>query len=130
MGSFTDYWENKVLEHTVGKTSVTMPTIYVALCTTAPTDAAAGTAAAYTSYARVATAGSDWASASGGNITNANAITFPAATGGSETVTHFELWDASSAGNRIAWGSLSAGLAVSSGITPKFNAGALSINLD
>ena len=44
MGSFTDYLENKVLDHVVGKTSFTMPAVVaVALFTAAPSDAGGGT---------------------------------------------------------------------------------------
>ena len=62
---------------------------------------------------------------------NDAAINFPAATGGSESETHFGIGsDASAAGNLFLWGALSAALAVSSGITPSFAIGALDITLD
>lgn len=88
--------------------------------------------AAYTSYARVAVA----RSTSGWTVTNGvadndGAITFPAASGGSETETHFGIGsDSSGAGNLFMWGALGASLAVSSGITPSFAAGACDISLD
>lgn len=88
--------------------------------------------AAYTSYARVAVARStaQWTVASG-TVDNDNAITFPAATGGSETETYFGIGSAASgAGNLQIFGALSASLAVSSGITPEFAAGALDISVD
>jgi hypothetical protein len=103
-----------------------MPSVWVELTTTAPTKTAAGTAAAYTGYARKSTAGSDWGSAASASLTNAAAITFGACTAGSSTVVGFELWDASSAGNRIAFGTCS--LSVSSGITPQFAIGALTVS--
>ena len=90
------------------------------------------TEAAYTSYARVDVARSTagWSVASG-VADNDAAITFPAATGGSETETHFGIGsDASGAGNLFLWGALTASLAVSSGITPSFAAGALDVTLD
>jgi hypothetical protein len=59
------------------------------------------------------------------------AITFPAATGGSETETHFGIGsDSTAAGNLFLWGALNSSLAVSNGITPSFAAGALDITLD
>lgn len=88
--------------------------------------------AAYTSYARVSVARSTagWTT-SGNTCDNDAAITFPAATGGSETETDFGIGsDASSTGNLFLYGALSASLAVSSGITPEFAAGALDITLD
>ncbi len=128
MAGFTTYTQQKVLDHVRGKTSWTMPTAYVALFTAAPSDAGGGTEAAYTSYARVATAGADWSAASGTSGTNAQAITFPACTGSSSTVTHFGLYDASTSGNLLAWGTCS--LSVSTGITPQFAASALTLTLD
>ncbi len=125
---FTDTWANSVLEHSVGKTDIgALPTVYVALTTTAPTRTAAGTEAAYTGYARVATAASDWESAATAAIQNAATITFGACTAGSSTVVGFDLYTASSGGTRIAFGACS--LSVSTGITPRFSAGAFDITL-
>jgi hypothetical protein len=45
MAGFTTYLQQKVLDHVRGKTSFTMPTAYVALFTTNPTDAGGGTEA-------------------------------------------------------------------------------------
>lgn len=131
MAGASDYLENKLLDMIVGKTDYTMPTAYVALCTAAPTDASTGstiTEADYTGYARVETAGSDWAGASGGAQSNAAAITFPACTGGSSTVTHFAVVDAATDGNMLFWGTCS--LSVSDGITPSFAIGDLDVTLD
>lgn len=85
--------------------------------------------AAYTSYARVAVArtSAGW-SISNETISNVGAISFPAATGGSETETFFGIGTAASgAGVLLARGSLTSGLTVSSGITPSFAAGALTV---
>lgn len=87
---------------------------------------------AYTSYARVSVARSTagWTVASG-VADNDAAIGFPAATGGSSTVTHFGIGsDSSGAGNLFLKGALAASLAVSTGITPSFAAGALDVTLD
>ena len=66
--------------------------LYVSLHTGDPGEAGNQTTneCAYTSYARVAVArsGSGW-TVSGNAVSNAAAITFPAATGGTETATHF-----------------------------------------
>jgi hypothetical protein len=141
--SASDYAELALLNSLFGKTSnfgalASRPTLYVALCTAAPTDASTGstiTEATYTGYARVSTATTDWNAATGtspATVTNANAVTFGACTAGSSTITHFALVDASSAGNVILWGALSSpsSLAVSTGITPSFAAGALSATCD
>lgn len=88
--------------------------------------------AAYTDYARVSVArsGAQWTVA-GDTVDNDNAITFPEASGGSESEAHFGIGSAASAaGNLFIFGALSAGLAVSAGITPAFAAGELDITLD
>lgn len=133
-GSLSDYAENKVAEHLVGKTAFTMPTIYVALLTAAPNESASGdeineVADAY-SYARVATAGGDWSSAVAGAISNSSAITFPQASGGSwGTITHYALMDSGNWGEgyMIGWGDLSASQVISDGSTASFAIGALDL---
>lgn len=133
--SLSDYAENALLNSLFGKTSAlgalgSAPTLYAALFTAAPNDAGGGTEADYTSYARVSTSAGDWNAAASGTIDNANAITFPQSTGGSNTVTHVGLFDASSSGNLIAWGALSASRDIASGDTPEFAAGAFDVSLD
>jgi hypothetical protein len=129
MSSFTDYTENKVLDHVVGKTSFTMPSVWVALFTAAPSDTGGGTEATGGSYARKSTAGSDWAAASGGATSNAAAITFVTPTGSWGTITHFALMDASTSGNMLAWAPLTTPQAVGTGNTVSFAIGDLDITL-
>lgn len=91
--------------------------------------------AAYTSYARQAVARSiaAWTVTVAGTTTvdNDAAITFPQATGGTETETYFGLGSAvSGAGNLQIFGALTSSLAVSNGITPQFAIGAFNISLD
>lgn len=86
----------------------------------------------YTSYARVAVArsGSGW-TVSANAVSNAAAVTFPAATGGSETASHFAVGTAASGTGKVLYkGALSAGLAISAGITPAFAIGELDITED
>jgi hypothetical protein len=126
MSQASDYLELKILDHIVGKTSFTMPTAYVALLTSAPSDADTGstiTEANYTGYARVSTAGADWNAAAAGAISNANDITFGECTGGSSNCTHFAIVDAASAGNMLAYGTLDTAMNVVTGVTPKFAGG-------
>lgn len=114
--------------------SSTAGVFYISLHTANPNETGTQTTseAAYTSYARqsVARSTSGWTVASG-VCDNDAAINFPAATGGSETETHFGIGsDVSGTGNLFLWGALSASLAVSSGITPSFAIGACDITLD
>lgn len=135
-GSFSDYTENKVLDLLTGKAAFATPSpLYMALCTTLPTDASTGATlveATYTGYARKQTPSTDWNASSGGVISNANAITFANATGGTSTIVGWALVDSATTGtgNVIAWGSC-ASTTISSTQTPAtFAAGALTISLD
>lgn len=88
--------------------------------------------ATYTSYARVAVArsGAGW-TISANAVSNAAAITFPACTGGSNTITHFAVGTAASSTGKVLYkGALSSSLAVSTGITPEFAIGDLDITED
>ena len=88
------------------------------------------TEAAYSSYARVdvARASSQW-TATSGTTTNDNAISFPQATGGSETETDFGIGSDIVANELWIYGALTASLNVSSGITPEFSAGDLDVSI-
>lgn len=105
----SDYAAAAILNSLHGKSSnfgalASVPTIYLALCTAAPTPASTGTTiteATYIGYARVATAASDWGSASGRITANAVAKNFATATAGSSTVTHIARCDALTVGNLI-----------------------------
>jgi len=113
--------------------SSTAGNLYIALYTVAPTDSTAGTECAYTGYARKAITREDasWTTASGATE-NTAAITFDPCTGGSETAVAFAICKAGTkdVDDQIFWGDLSAGLAISSGITPEFAAGELDVSLD
>ena len=97
--------------------------LYVALHTASPTAAGSQTSseAAYTSYARVAVARTSggW-TVTGGSVSPVATISFPTATGGSETETYFSVGSASSgAGEIFYWGPLSSNIVVSNGVTPQ-----------
>lgn len=107
---------------------------YISLHTSDPGEGGNQTTneANYTDYARVSVARSTsgW-TVSGATVTNDGAVSFPACTGGSSTVTHFGIGsDPSGSGNLFMSGALNSSLAVSNGITPSFAAGQLSTSLD
>lgn len=108
--------------------------LYIALHIADPGEAGtqATSESAYISYARVAVARSGVGfTISGNQVTNAAAITFPACTGGTETITHFSIGTASSgSGNLLFKGALTVSLAVSTGITPNIPVGSLIITED
>lgn len=128
--SKSDYLENKLLDHQTGKTSYTMPSVWVGLYTAAPSDTGGGTEATGGSYARKSTAGADWNAAASGSTSNANAITFVTPTGSWGTVTHWGLFDAASAGNMLRWAALTASKTVGTGDVVSFAAGALVLTED
>lgn len=129
--SFTDYLENKLLDHILNDGTYTPPTnVFVALYTATPNDAGGGTEVSGGSYARQSTAAADWNAAASGSKDNANDITFPTATASWGTVTSFGLFDVVSGGNLLAYGDLTANNVVNNGSTIKFTAGNLTVNLD
>ena len=86
--------------------------------------------ATHTSYARVAVGRTAGFTVAAANVSNAAAVTFPACTGGSDTITHFGIGEnTSGAGTLFMAGALDASLAVSSGITPEFAIGELDVDL-
>jgi len=105
MTGYSDYAARKTLDLWTGKTSVTLPTVYMGLWTTLPSDAGTGgTEVSTGSYARVATSGATWNAAAGSapaSTSNASAITFPTSTGSWGTVVGWTQHDASTAGNMI-----------------------------
>ena len=110
--SFSDYLETKVLDHVFGGTSYTAPTtLYVALFTAAPSDSGGGTEVSGGAYARQTIA----FTTSGDTTSNNAAIEFPTATANYGTVTHVGIYDASSAGNLMAWASLTSSKTIETG---------------
>jgi hypothetical protein len=87
--------------------------------------------AAYTSYARVnvARSGSGWTVSNNAAVPVAE-IAFPAATGGSETETHFSTGKTGGGATAILFsGTVTPNIAVATGVTPKLTV-ATSISLD
>ena len=106
--------------------------LFVSLHTADPGEAGTQTTSesAYTNYARVAVArsGAGW-TVSGNTVSNAAAITFPACGVTGSTITHFGVGsDTSGTGTLLFSGTCS--LSVSSGITPSFAIGALTVTAD
>jgi hypothetical protein len=104
----------------------------VALFTANPSDSGGGTEVTGGSYARVSVTNNttNWPNASSGSKSNGTAITFPTATANWGTVTAFGIFDASSAGNLLYWGTLSASKTVDNGDTASFASSAITITED
>jgi len=97
--------------------------LFVSLHTADPGEAGSQTTseATYTSYARVSVARTSggW-TVTGNSVSPAATISFPAATGGTNTITHFAVGTATSGAGKILYkGTVSPNIAVSSGVTPQ-----------
>jgi len=126
--SIADYYENKILDHMLRAQAFTPPsTVYVALYTTAPTDAGGGTEVSGGSYARQAVT---FNAASAGSITNSADITFPQATTDWGTIVAVGLFDTQTAGNLLWYGNLTTSQTVNNGNIFKISAGNLTVSLD
>ena len=145
MAGFSDYAENKIVDWLLRGQAFTPPaTVYVALLTAAPSDAGGGTEVSGGSYARVAVSSSlsNWAgtqsagsttasSGTGGQTSNNGTITFPAPSANWGVVTHFAVYDASTAGNLLFWAPLTTSKTINNGdAAPLFASGALTFTLD
>jgi len=137
--SFTNRTAQALLNSLFGKTSnfgalATVPTIYVALSTTTPNEAGTNvTEPVGNGYARVATAAGDWNTATNADpsvVTNANAVTFPEASGSWDACTHFVLYDALTVGNVLGSAALTTPKTPTAGDIPLFPVGALTCSLD
>ena len=133
MSQMSDYLEGQVRAHIFRTATFTKPTVLaVALYTAAPSDAGGGTEVTGGSYARASLNPLDanWTAASSTNglTDNASAITFPAPTANWGVVTHFGIFDATSAGNLLLWGALTASKTINNGdAAPTFPIGSLSV---
>lgn len=111
MTGFTDNWARRVLDQSTGKTSITLPAIWIGLFTAAPTDAGGGTEVTGGAYARVSTSGANWNAAAGSapaSTSNSATLTFTTATASWGTVTSFGAFDAATVGNLLWWDYLGA----------------------
>ena len=129
MAGFSDYLEDKVLDHVFGGNAYSAPsTLYVALYTVAPTDTGGGTEVSGGGYVRQSSA----FTVSGTNPTTASnsaAVEYPTATADYGTVVAVGIFDASSSGNLLAYANLTTSKVVSTGDVYRFNTGDLDVTL-
>lgn len=141
--AFSDFYEDKLLDLFTGNNITAPTTIAVGLFTALPGDTGSGGAPSdgtevtvANGYARVNVGTlSSWLSAKSTvnttqrHRTNANTLTFPAATGSWGTVVGWGVWDATSAGNLLFYGTLTS-VAITNGMTPSLAAGQIDIGVD
>lgn len=115
MGSLSNYAENRLLNHVFSSTQAGTANIYLALFTVNPDDDDSGTEADYTGYDReIITVGTSTSR----RVTQDALVTFDQCTGGSNTITHWGIYDAITGGNLLAHGSLTSSKIVSLNKTP------------
>lgn len=131
-GSKTDALEQRILDH-IFKGGATpaltaLSTVYVALYTAVPSDAATGTEVSGSSYARQAVAAAAW-TRTASSISNNAEVAFPAVTASAYTVVGWAIMDAVTTGNQLYWGDCTS-TTMNVGDIPRFAPSALTITED
>lgn len=125
-GNLTNYLENKILDHFLGTTAFAMPTpVYVGLFTVAPTDSTGGTEVTGGSYARQTAVFSASSAGATSNSANIDFTGMPAA-----TTLAVALFDASTSGNMLVYGTLTTNKTTDAGDTLRIATGDLDISID
>ena len=127
MAEMSNYLENALINAVLRNTAYTSPaTVYLALYTSDPTDADAGTEVSGNAYARQSIT---FGAPSNGVSTNSAAIEFPQATGSWGTVAYIGIRDASTAGNLLFHTPLDASKTIATGDVFRIAIGSLSVTL-
>ena len=125
MSAMSDYLELKFLDHCLGTAAFTHPsTVYIGVSTGSFGEDNSGTEVSGGSYARVALS---FAAASGGAASTNSTATFPTATGSWGACSHFGIFDASTSGNLLIHGALSASKTIATGDVLRVNSGDLTV---
>jgi hypothetical protein len=128
MAEFTNYLEDKILDHVLRNVSYTSPTTaYLGLFTAAPSDTGGGTEVSGGSYARQVLSVT---TASTGITTSSADVTFPQATATWGTISHVGIFDALSTGNLLMYTALTTSKVIESGDILKVSSGNLTVTLD
>ena len=127
MAEMSNFLENALVNATLRNTTYTSPaTVYVALFTTDPTDAASGTEVTGGSYARTSVA---FAAPSNGASASSADCTFPTCTSTWGTVSHIGIFDASTSGNLLYHTPLDTSKTIETGDIFKIASGSLTVTL-
>lgn len=129
MSQLSDYAEKLVLDWMMTTGAATRPTSwYVALYTATPSDSGGGTEVSTGGYTRQSvTFGA--AATPGGTTSNTNTVSWTASGANYGTVTSIGIFDASTTGNLLWWGPLTASKTVNDGDTLQFTAGNIALTL-
>ena len=129
MSALSDHAENLILNFLMTSGTATRPTAwYVALYTVAPSDSGGGTEVSGNGYSRQTVA---WGTATGtgGTTDNTGVVSFTATGGNFGEIVAIGIHDASSGGNLLWHGALSANKTVNDGDTLEFAAGAIDLTI-
>lgn len=131
-GSLSNYGENAFINHLFGTAHTPAATVYLALATGDPGEAATGASMSEVadagSYARTAIT---FAAASSRAVAQSAIVTFPQASGSWGTVTHYAITDSGThgAGNVLAYGAFTSSFAPVSGNTPSVASGQVTVTI-
>ena len=126
MTAASDYMETNVLKWALTTATVTRPTTwYVALFTTATTDAGGGTEVSGGSYARQAVT----FSVTGDTASNTGNVLFPVATAAWGTITHVAVYDSLTTGNSLFHGAATSSKVIDTGDAYLINTSNLQVTL-
>lgn len=131
--SLTNYAENALLEHLLRETTYTpVATLYLALCTGDPGEAATGASMnecsnSGNSYARAAIT---FGTAASRQIANSGLVSFTTLTGSAGMATHFAVVDSGTygAGNALAYGQFTTAKSMVAGNTPTVAVGEIVVS--
>lgn len=127
--SISDHLRNELLDHILSAATFTAgATLYMALCTAAPTSSSTGstiTEPSGNNYARLAITNNatNFPAASGGSKSNGVTFTHATPSGSWGSITHYALCDASSAGNVYFFGAVDTAMTPTSGETVQWSSG-------
>ena len=128
MSQMTDYLEQRICNHVLGKSAYAMPTVFLALFTANPgetgSQASEVTGGGYARQPLTAAMGT--AGATTGTATNSQALTFGPATADWGTVTHMAIMDAATAGNMLMYAPVAQSKVMNTGDSTQIAVGALS----
>jgi len=129
MAALSDHAEKLLLDWMMTTGSATRPTAwYVGLFTAAPSDAGGGTEVSGSGYSRQAVTFAA-ASTPGGTTSNTGDVSFTAAGGNWGTITHIGIFDASTSGNLLWHGAMTASKIVNDGDTLQFSTGNIDLTI-
>ncbi len=133
MGNLSNYATTELVDHVFKAAYSPVATLYLCLCTSAPTAASTGTTIVetdYTNYVRKSFTVTSFNAAATRKIVQALDIEFAQAGGVSTSdISHYAICDASSVGNMLAFGSFNSAWNVVNGNTPKVASAEIEISI-